>query len=89
MTSGGKCHDDDEGEASEAPPAYRVARAATCLKAAFAVAVGTNLAEAVWNPGGVAWRVARPAASVIFTVALVAYAALRVLRWRRTRSERP
>lgn len=69
--------------------AYRVARAAGCLKAAFAVAVGMNLAEAVWDPGGIAWRVARAAASVAFTLALAAYVVLRVLRWRRARGERP
>ncbi|MFJ8590854.1 hypothetical protein [Streptomyces sp. NPDC093598] len=69
--------------------AYRVARAAGCLKAAFAVAVAMNLAEAVWDPGGVVWRAARTAASVLFTVALVAYVVLRVRRWRRTRSENP
>ncbi|GGV62813.1 hypothetical protein ABZ178_05680 [Streptomyces massasporeus] len=69
--------------------AYRVARAAGCLKATFAVAVGMNLVEAVWDPGGIAWRVARAAASVAFTLALAAYVVLRVLRWRRARSERP
>jgi ethanolamine utilization microcompartment shell protein EutL len=69
--------------------AYRVARAATWLKAAFAVAVGMNLAEVVWDPAGAGWRAARVAASVLFTVALVAYVVLRVLRWRRARSERP
>ncbi|MEU3484230.1 hypothetical protein [Streptomyces massasporeus] len=69
--------------------AYRVARAAGCLKATFAVAVGMNLAEALWDPAGVGWRAARAAASVLFTVALVAYAVLRVLRWRRARSEHP
>lgn len=69
--------------------AHRVARAAGCVKAAFAVAVGMNLAEAVRDPDGVVWRAARTTASVLFTVALVAYVVLRVLRWRRTRSDRP
>ncbi|MBB4714991.1 hypothetical protein ACIQNT_15155 [Streptomyces luteogriseus] len=69
--------------------AYRVARAAGCLEATFAVAVGMNLAEAVWDPGGAGWRAARAAATVLFTVALVAYLVLRVLRWRRARSGRP
>lgn len=69
--------------------AYRVARAAGFLKAAFAVAVGMNLAEAVWDPRGLAWTAVRLAASALFTVALVAYVALRLLRWRRTRSDRP
>ncbi|GAP50022.1 hypothetical protein [Streptomyces azureus] len=71
-----------------APPAYRVASAATRLKAAFAVAVGMNLVEAVWDPGGIAWLVARAAVSVIFSVALVSYVVLRVLRWRRARTGR-
>jgi hypothetical protein len=48
-----------------------------------------NLAEAVWDPGGIAWRVARSAAGMIFTVALVTYVVLRVLPWRRTRTGRP
>ncbi|MFF5309364.1 hypothetical protein [Streptomyces massasporeus] len=69
--------------------AYRVARAAGCLKVTFAVAVGMNLAEAVWDPGGAGWRAARVAASALFTVALVAYLVLRVLRWRRARCGRP
>ncbi|MGI5369762.1 hypothetical protein C9J60_10345 [Streptomyces sp. A244] len=69
--------------------AYRVARAATRLKAAFAVAVGMNLVEALWDPGGLVWTAARLAAAALFTVALVAYVALGLLRWRRTRSEHP
>ncbi|MFD5336062.1 hypothetical protein [Streptomyces hawaiiensis] len=69
--------------------AHRVARAAGRLKAAFTVAVGMNLAEAVWDPGGMVWAAARLAATTLFTIALVAYVALRVLEWRRTRSERP
>ncbi|MFE8986391.1 hypothetical protein ACFYMI_00980 [Streptomyces collinus] len=69
--------------------AYRVGRAAGFLKAAFAVAVGMNLAEAAWDPSGIAWRAVRLAAAALFTVALVAYVALRLLRWRRTRSGRP
>ncbi|MEU0898386.1 hypothetical protein [Streptomyces massasporeus] len=69
--------------------AYRVARTATWLKAAFAVAVGMNLAEAAWDPGGIAWRVARTVAGVAFTLALAAYVVPRVLRWRRARGERP
>lgn len=69
--------------------AYGVARAAGFLKAAFSVAVGMNLAEAVWDPSGLAWTAARLAAAALFTAALVAYLALRLLRWRRTRSERP
>ncbi|MFF6913131.1 hypothetical protein [Streptomyces sp. NPDC012466] len=48
-----------------------------------------NLAEAVGDPGGIAWRVARSAAGMIFTVALVTYVVLRVLPWRRTRTGRP
>ncbi|MGR4850112.1 hypothetical protein [Streptomyces sp. LARHCF252] len=74
--------------AQGAPPAYRVAAAATRLKAAFAVAVGMNLVEAVWDPGGIAWLVARATVSVIFSVALVSYVVLRVLRWRRARTGR-
>ncbi|MER7896944.1 hypothetical protein ABTX62_12700 [Streptomyces sp. NPDC096046] len=69
--------------------AHRVARAAGCLKAAFVVAVAMNPTEAVRDPDGLAWRAARTAASVLFTVALVTYVVLRVLRWRRTRTERP
>ncbi|MFJ3618464.1 hypothetical protein ACIPSH_09955 [Streptomyces iakyrus] len=69
--------------------AYRVARAATWLKAAFTVAVGMNLVESLWDPGGLVWTAARLAATALFTVALVAYVALRLLRWRRTRSGRP
>ncbi|MFF8934094.1 hypothetical protein ACF08O_04980 [Streptomyces paradoxus] len=69
--------------------AYRVARAATRLKAAFAVAVGMNLVEATWDPSGLVWAAARLAATALFTIALVAYAALRVREWRRTRGERP
>ncbi|MFI9750105.1 hypothetical protein [Streptomyces collinus] len=68
--------------------AYRVVRAAGFLKAGFAVAVGMNLAEAVWDPRGLTWTAVRLAASALFTVALVAYVAPRLLRWRRTRSER-
>lgn len=67
----------------------RVARAAGCLKTAFVVAVAMNLAEALRDPGGVVWTAARAAASALFAVALVAYAVLRVLRWRHTRSDRP
>ncbi|MFJ5993638.1 hypothetical protein [Streptomyces sp. NPDC092370] len=66
-----------------------MARATACLKAAFTVAVGMNLAEALWDPGGIAWRAARSAAGMIFAVALVTYVVLRVLRWRRTRTGRP
>ncbi|MFF7866029.1 hypothetical protein ACFZCT_06140 [Streptomyces qaidamensis] len=69
--------------------AYRVARAAGFLKAAFTVAVGMNLAEALWDPSGLAWTAARLTAAAVFTVALVAYVALHLLRWRRTRSGRP
>ncbi|MER7402394.1 hypothetical protein ABT373_07810 [Streptomyces sp. NPDC000070] len=71
-----------------AAPAYRVAAAATRLKAAFAMAVGMNLVEAVWDPGGTAWLVARATVSAIFSVALVSYVVLRVLRWRRARTGR-
>jgi hypothetical protein len=71
-----------------APPAYRVAAAGTRLKAAFAVAVGMNLVEVVWDPSGIAWLVARAAVSVIFSVALVSYVVLRALRWRRARTGR-
>jgi hypothetical protein len=74
--------------AQGAPPAYRVAAAATRLKAAFALAVGMNLVEAVWDPGGTAWLVARATAGVIFSVALVSYGVLRVLRRRRARAGR-
>lgn len=75
--------------AQGAPPAHRVAAAATRLKAAFAAAVGMNLVEAVWDPGGgIAWPVARATVSVIFSVALVSYGVLRVLRWRRARTGR-
>ncbi|MFJ4537502.1 hypothetical protein ACIP39_16255 [Streptomyces tibetensis] len=69
--------------------AYRVARAADCLKAAFAVAVGMNLAEAVRDPNGTVWRVARSSAGIAFTLALAAYVVLGVLPWRRARGERP
>ncbi|MFF7893618.1 hypothetical protein ACFZDI_17300 [Streptomyces sp. NPDC007907] len=69
--------------------AYRAARAGDCLKAAFAVAVAMNLAEALWEPDGVLWTAARAAASVLFLVALVACVVLWVLRRRRSRSERP
>jgi hypothetical protein len=69
--------------------AYRVARAAAWLKAAFAVAVGMNLVEALWDPSGLVWTAARLAAAALFTVALVAYLALGLLRWRHTRSGRP
>ncbi|MFJ4278892.1 hypothetical protein [Streptomyces massasporeus] len=69
--------------------AYRVARAADRLRAAFAVAVGMNLAEALWDPDGTVWRLARAAAGVAFLLALAAYVVLRVLRWRRARAERP
>jgi hypothetical protein len=69
--------------------AYRVARAAGCLKAAFAVAVGMNLAKALWDPDGVVWTAARATASALFTVALVACVVLWVLRRRRHRSDRP
>jgi hypothetical protein len=73
-------------ESGNAPPACRVARAAACLKAAFAVAAGMNLVEAVGDPGGTAWWAARLAAGVVFSAALVSYVVLRVLRWRRTRA---
>ncbi|OUC91387.1 hypothetical protein [Streptomyces swartbergensis] len=73
-----------------APPAYRVAAAGTRLKGAFAVAVGVNLVEAVWDPSGIVWLVARATVSVIFSVALVSYMVLRALRWRRARTgQRP
>ncbi|MFE0471477.1 hypothetical protein ACFW2V_07635 [Streptomyces sp. NPDC058947] len=45
-----------------------------------------NLIEAVWDPDGTAWRAVRLTASAAFTLALVAWAALWVLRWRRGRS---
>ncbi|MGW5131433.1 hypothetical protein [Streptomyces sp. NPDC004135] len=45
-----------------------------------------NLIEAVRDPDGTAWRAVRLTASVAFTLALVAWAALWVLRWRRGRS---
>ncbi|MFE9025918.1 hypothetical protein ACFYOA_06575 [Streptomyces iakyrus] len=69
--------------------AYRVARAATWLKAAFTVAVGMNLVESLWRPSGLVWTAARLAAAALFTVALVAYVAPRLLRGCRTRSEHP
>lgn len=61
-------------------------RAARCLGATFTVAVSLNLVEAVGDPDGTAWRAVRLAASVAFTLALVAWAALWVLRWRRGRA---
>ncbi|MGC0211113.1 hypothetical protein [Streptomyces levis] len=45
-----------------------------------------NFIEAVRDPDGAAWTAARLAASAAFTLALVAWAALWVLRWRRGRS---
>ncbi|MFH8500175.1 hypothetical protein [Streptomyces coeruleorubidus] len=74
--------------AQGALPAYRVATAATRLKAAFALAVGMNLVEAVWDPRGIAWLVARATVGMIFSVALVSYVVLRALRWRRARTGR-
>jgi hypothetical protein len=65
-----------------------VVQAAGLLGVAFAVAVSMNLAEAVWDPSGFAWRAARLTVSVIFSVALVCHLVLRVLRWRRTRAGR-
>lgn len=61
-------------------------RAARCLGTTFTVAVTLNLIEAVRDPDGTAWRAVRLTASVAFTLALVAWAALWVLRWRRGRS---
>ncbi|WP_344538044.1 hypothetical protein [Streptomyces levis] len=45
-----------------------------------------NLIEAVRDPDGTVWRAVRLTASAAFTLALVAWAALWVLRWRRGRS---
>ncbi|MFD8232709.1 hypothetical protein ACFV20_12590 [Streptomyces sp. NPDC059696] len=69
--------------------AYRAARAAACLKTAFAVAVAMNLAEALWDPDGAVWTAARVAVGVLFLVALVTCVALWVLRRRPAWSERP
>lgn len=61
-------------------------RAARCLGTTFTVAVTLNLIEAVRDPDGTVWRAVRLTASAAFTLALVAWAALWVLRWRRGRS---
>ncbi|WAU83247.1 hypothetical protein O1Q96_28300 [Streptomyces sp. Qhu-G9] len=45
------------------------------MPATFALAVVLNLADAVWDPSGEAWFASRVAVSVLFTVALVAFAA--------------
>ncbi|MDT0392271.1 MULTISPECIES: hypothetical protein [Streptomyces] len=45
-----------------------------------------NLVEAVWDPDGTTWKAARLTAGAAFTLALVAWAALWVLRWRRGRT---
>ncbi|MEV5610540.1 hypothetical protein [Streptomyces sp. NPDC052225] len=49
---------------------------------AFAVAVTLNLVEATADPSGVLWGAARVAASVVFTVAMIANVAMRLSRER-------
>ncbi|MEU3886273.1 hypothetical protein [Streptomyces sp. NPDC029041] len=67
---------------------YRAARAAGCLKAAFASALAMNLAEALRDPEGVVRVAARVTVGALFTTALAAYLVLWVLRRRRARSDR-
>ncbi|MGC5037711.1 hypothetical protein ACPXCS_10495 [Streptomyces sp. DT190] len=61
-------------------------RAARWLGATFTVAVGLNLVEAVGDPSGPLWTAARAAAGAAFTLALMTWVALWLLRWRRGRS---